>query len=102
MAENGRRLQVEEQTRAERADRQRGARSAEIENAAFHCHICCCIDSRAVHSIDSAFKSRAETIMAGRRTFALSLFHSISPSLRPEITREERGGAAAFPPLELS
>ena len=49
---------------------QRGRQSAEIENAAFHCHICCCIDSRIVHSIDSAFKSRAETIMAALSPFS--------------------------------
>ena len=55
-----------EQTRA----RWRGRQSAEIENAAFHCHICCCIDSRIVHSIDSAFKSRAETIMAALSPFS--------------------------------
>ena len=47
-----------------------GRQSAEIENAAFHCHICCCIDSRIVHSIDSAFKSRAETIMAALSPFS--------------------------------
>ena len=49
---------------------QRGRQSAEIENGAFHCHICCCIDSRIVHSIDSAFKSRAETIMAALSPFS--------------------------------
>ena len=55
-----------EQTRA----RWRGRQSAEIENAAFHCHICCCIDSSIVHSIDFAFKSRAETIMAALSPFS--------------------------------
>ena len=93
MAENGRRL--EEQTRAERADRQRRPRSAEIENAAFHCHICCCIDSRAVHSIDSAFKSRAETIMAARphfRSLSLSLYLSLPPSRDNQRREGRRGG----------